>query len=108
MPLAVRRSGVSDAGGACYDRPGNMKTISITIDEPLLRRLDEVAKDARRTRSDLFRMVLSEWLAAAQRRRLAAEDRAGYESNPVEPDEFGSLINAQGTGAWDTGEGSDW
>ena len=85
-----------------------MKTISITIDEPLLRRLDEVAKDAHRTRSDLFRMALSEWLAAAQRRRLAAEDRAGYESNPVDPDEFGGLIDAQGTGAWDTGEGSGW
>ena len=53
-------------------------------------------------------MALSEWLSAAQRRRLAAEDRAGYESHPVEPDEFGGLINAQGTGDWDTGEGSGW
>ena len=53
-------------------------------------------------------MALSEWLAAAQRRRLAAEDRAGYEIHPVEPDEFGGLISAQGTGAWDTGEGNDW
>ena len=86
----------------------NMKTISITIDEPLLQRLDEAARDAHRTRSDLFRMALSEWLAAAQRRRLAAEDRAGYESHPVGPDEFGGLISAQGTGAWDTGEGNDW
>ena len=85
-----------------------MRTISITIDEPLLQRLDEAAKDARKTRSDLFRTALSEWLAATQRRRLAAEDRAGYESHPVEPDEFGGLISAQGTGAWDNGEGSGW
>ena len=99
---------MSDADGVWYHRSDNMKTISITIDEPLLRRLDEAAKDARRTRSDLFRMALSEWLATAQRRRLAAEDRAGYESIPVEPDEFGGLINEQGTGAWDTGEGSGW
>ena len=88
-----------------YHRSGNMKTISITMDEPLLRRLDEAAKDARRTRSDLSRMALSEWLAAAQRRRLAAEDRAGYESNPVGPNEFGGLINARGTAARDIGEG---
>ena len=83
-----------------------MKTISITVDEPLLRRLDEAAKDARRTRSDLSRVALSEWLAAAQRRRLAAEDRAGYESNPVGPDEFSGLIDAQGTGARDSGKGT--
>ena len=85
-----------------------MKTISITIDEPLLQRLDQAAKAARRTRSDLFRMALSEWLAAARRRQLAAEDRAGYETQPVGPDEFDGLINAQGTGAWDTGEQDGW
>ena len=99
---------MSDTDGVCYHGSDNMKTISITIDEPLLLRLDEAAKDARRTRSDLFRMALSEWLAAAQHRRLAAEDRAGYESIPVDPDEFGGLINAQGTGAWDSGDGSGW
>ena len=83
-----------------------MKTISITIDEPLLRRLDQAAKDARRTRSDLFRMALSQWLAEARRRQLAAEDRAGYETQPVGPDEFDGLINAQGTGVWNTSEGN--
>ena len=83
-----------------------MKTISITIDEPLLRCLDEAAKDAHRTRSDLFRMALSEWLATARRRRLAAEDRTGYESQPVGPDEFDGLIAAQGTSTWDAGDGN--
>ena len=91
-----------------YHRSGNMKTISITIDEPLLRRLDQAAKDARRTRSDLFRMALTEWLAAARRHQLAAEDRAGYESRPVGPGEFDGLISAQCTGVWDTGEGDGW
>ena len=47
----------------CYHRAHNMKTISITIDEPLLQRLDQAARDAHKTRSDLFRMALSEWLA---------------------------------------------
>ena len=85
-----------------------MKTISITLDEPLLRRLDQAAKDAHRTRSDLFRMALSEWLTAARRHQLAAEDRAGYQSQPVGPDEFDGPITAQGPGVWDTGEGSAW
>ena len=53
-------------------------------------------------------MALSEWLAATRRRRLAAEDRAGYETQPVRPDEFDGLIDAQGTGVWNTGEGSTW
>ena len=91
-----------------YHRMDNMKTISITIDEPLLRRLDQAARDARKTRSDLFRMALSEWLAVARRRQLAAEDRAGYESQPVGVDEFAGLIDAQGVGAWDTSEESRW
>ena len=99
---------MSNDDSNCYHRIDNMKTISITIDEPLLQRLDQAARDARKTRSDLFRMALSEWLAAARRRQLAAEDRAGYESQPVGPDEFDGLINAQGVGVWDTGEGSRW
>ncbi len=85
-----------------------MKTISITIDEPLLRRLDQAAKAAGKARSDLFRVALTEWLAAGRRRQLAAEDRAGYEAQPVGADEFGGLIAAQDGNAWDAGDGSDW
>ena len=99
---------MSNCDSIGYHRTDNMKTISITIDEPLLRRLDQAARDARKTRSDLFRMALSEWLAAARRRQLAAEDRAGYESQPVGVDEFDGLIDAQGVGAWDTSEGGRW
>lgn len=99
---------MSNGDSICYHRMDNMKTISITIDEPLLQRLDQAARDARKSRSDLFRMALSEWLAATRRRRLAAEDRAGYESQPVGLDEFDGLINAQGVGGWDTSEGSRW
>ena len=85
-----------------------MKTISITIEESLLQRLDLAAKAARRTRSDLFRVALTEWLAAARRRQLAAEDRAGYVAQPVSPNEFDGLIAAQAIGVQDVGDGSDW
>lgn len=72
-----------------------MKTISITIDKPLLKRLDDAARSARKTRSELLRLALRDWLDDQRRRRLAAEDWAGYENRPVRPDEFEGLIAAQ-------------
>ena len=71
-----------------------MKTIAITIDEPLLGRLDRAARTARKTRSELLCLVLREWLDA-RRSQQSAEDRAGYETRPVRPDEFEGLMAAQ-------------
>ena len=88
-----------------------MKTISITIDEPLLSHLDRAAKTADKTRSELFRLALQEWLDGQRRRRLVAEDRAGYEAHPVRPDEFDGLIAAQAVEMQEpssTGDGDDW
>ena len=88
-----------------------MKTISITIDEPLLGHLDNAARSARKTRSDLLRLVLREWLEGQRRRRLVAEDRAGYENHPVRPDEFEGLITAQAAALQESPEsedGDDW
>lgn len=67
----------------------------MTIDDPLLKRLDDAARSANKTRSELLRIALREWLDDQRRRRLAAEDRAGYENDPVRPDEFEGLIAAQ-------------
>jgi len=39
--------------------------------------------------------VLRDWLATRRRRKLAAEDRAGYERHPVGAGEFEGLIAAQ-------------
>jgi hypothetical protein len=39
--------------------------------------------------------VLRDWLATRRRRKLAAEDRAGYEEHPVGAGEFAGLIAAQ-------------
>ena len=72
-----------------------MKTISITIDEPLLKRLDDAARSARKARSELLRLALREWLDDQRRRRLIAEDRAAYENHPVRPDDFEGLIAVQ-------------
>jgi metal-responsive CopG/Arc/MetJ family transcriptional regulator len=72
-----------------------MKTISITLDEDLLQGVDRAARSAKTTRSQLFRLALREWLATRRRRKLAAEDRAGYEKHPVAGDEFSGLIARQ-------------
>ena len=73
----------------------NMKTISVTLDEDLLQRVDREVRSAKQTRSQLFRIVLRDWLTSRRRRRLAAEDRAGYERQPVGVGEFAGLIAAQ-------------
>ena len=89
----------------------NMKTISITIDEPLLGRLDAAATAACKTRSELFRLALQEWLDAQRRRRLVAEDRAAYEMHPVRPEEFEGLVGAQAAAMREPPEsenGNDW
>ena len=88
-----------------------MKTISITIDKPLLERLDDAARAARKTRSELFRQALGEWLDGQCQRRMVAEDRAGYENHPVRPDEFEELIAAQAAappGTMAPEERDDW
>jgi metal-responsive CopG/Arc/MetJ family transcriptional regulator len=72
-----------------------MKTISVTLDEDLLQRVDREVRSAKQTRSALFRIVLRDWLATRRRRRLAAEDRAGYDEHPVGAGEFAGLIAAQ-------------
>jgi len=53
------------------------------------------ARSSKRTRSELFRLALRDWLAARRRRRLAAEDRAAYARQPVGAAEFSGLIAAQ-------------
>ena len=85
-----------------------MKTISITIDEPLLGHLDRAARTARKTRSELFRLALQDWLNAQRRRQQVAEDRAGYETHPVGPDEFEGLIAAQAVGPPVPDDKDDW
>lgn len=72
-----------------------MKTISITIDEALLRAVDRAAKSARRTRSEVCRQALESWLARARHRQLVREEHEAYRVHPVDPEEFEGLISAQ-------------
>ena len=88
-----------------------MKTISITIDEGLLGHLDRAATTARKTRSELLRLALREWLNGQRRSRMVAEDRAGYEIHPVRREEFEGLIAAQTDAMQEppaSEDGDDW
>jgi len=72
-----------------------MKTIQMTIDEPLLEAVDRVVERRRTTRSAFVRQALE---AALERDRLAAmEDQhaRGYAKHPVNDQEFDVWVAEQ-------------
>jgi predicted transcriptional regulator len=81
----------------CLERitPPGMKTVSIAIDERLLKQIDAVAQARRRKRSELFCEAARQWLKQQRLKALVKQDREGYRQQPVQPDEFGPLIQAQ-------------
>jgi metal-responsive CopG/Arc/MetJ family transcriptional regulator len=70
-------------------------TISITIDAPLLKDIDRVARDSKRTRSDICRLALRKWLRSEREAVLVREEQEAYRAHPVTPDEFDDLMGAQ-------------
>lgn len=81
-----------------------MKTISITIDDALLRAVDRAAKSRKRTRSEVCRLALRAWLERARHAQLVREEHEAYRTHPVEADEFDGLIAAQ---AFEDDEGGE-
>jgi len=65
-----------------------MKTIQMTIDEPLLAEVDQAIRDLDTTRSafvrDALRLALRRYTITSMERRHAE----GYARHPVEPGEF--------------------
>lgn len=72
-----------------------VRTISIRIDDSLLKAVDAAVKAEQRGRSEVIREALELWL----KRRLLAEKirqhRQGYAPHPVAPDEFEPILKAQ-------------
>jgi len=65
-----------------------MKTIQMTIDEPLLAEIDQVVQSLNTTRSAFIRRALQ---LALQQQKIAEMERRhaeGYARHPVEPGEF--------------------
>lgn len=72
-----------------------MKTVSITVDEQLLEQIDTIARDRRQKRSEILCEAARQWLKHQRIKTLVKQDRKGYRKQPVQPDEFGPLLQAQ-------------
>jgi metal-responsive CopG/Arc/MetJ family transcriptional regulator len=72
-----------------------MITISITVDASLLKAIDRLAKDSKRTRSDICRLALRKWLQSEREALLVREEQEAYRAHPVTPEEFDDLMRAQ-------------
>lgn len=65
-----------------------MKTIQITIDEPLLAALDRALQHHTRARSAFVRRSIQRELKRMHREELAAQEVEAYKRYPVLPGEF--------------------
>ncbi len=65
-----------------------MKTIQMTIDEPLLAQVDQAIKGLEMTRSAFIREALELALRHYQILEMERKHAAGYARRPVEPGEF--------------------
>ena len=71
------------------------KTISIRIEESLLKAVDVAMKPGRRRRSDVIREALELWLRRRALEEKVRRHREGYIRNPVSPEEFEPILRAQ-------------
>ena len=65
-----------------------MKTIQMTIDEPLLAEVDRVTQDLNTTRSAFIREALQLALRRHMIAKMEQRHAEGYARHPVEPGEF--------------------
>ena len=72
-----------------------MKTVQMTIDEDLVRTVDQAAKNLRTTRSAFTREALRQALARVKTRQLEEKHRLGYLRKPTEPAEFAAWEKEQ-------------
>ena len=72
-----------------------MKTIQMTLDEELVKKVDRAVRRLRTTRSAFAREALRQALKDLQIRELEERHRAGYERQPVVAEEFASWEREQ-------------
>lgn len=73
-----------------------MITLSITIEEPLLKKLDRSVKEAALGgRSEAVREAIRAWLDRQELQKKIQREIAGYRKKPVKKDEFESLMSLQ-------------
>ncbi len=72
-----------------------MKTIQMTIDEPLLIKVDGVIGELGTTRSAFIRQALEAALRQHAIGKLEQQHAQGYNQHPVEPGEFDVWMDEQ-------------
>jgi len=65
-----------------------MKVVQMTLDEDLVKAVDEAARRLRTSRSAFTRKALRDALRALSIRGLEQQHRRGYEARPVKVGEF--------------------
>ena len=76
-----------------------MKTIQMTIDEPLLEKVDDAIRSLRTSRSAFIRSALELALRKYEIARLEKRHEEGYLHHPVKPGEFDEWEEIQEWGA---------
>ena len=64
-----------------------MKTVQLTLDEPLVAEVDAMVKELGTSRSAFTREALRAALARLRSEALEEQQRRGYQRHPVEPSE---------------------
>ena len=72
-----------------------MKTVQITLEEPLLREVDRAVKRLKTSRSAFVREALRAALARLREAELERSHRQGYQRRPAAPGEFGDWEDEQ-------------
>lgn len=75
-----------------------MKTVQMTLEEDLVKLVDEEVKRQGTSRSAFVRQALRQALYRARERELEARQKAGYKRNPVAEDEFDGWEEEQSWG----------
>lgn len=75
-----------------------MRTVQMTLDDELVRRVDRVSKSLRMSRSAFTREALRALLARHAEAQQEKRHREGYERRPVMEDEFAAWEGEQDWG----------
>ena len=75
-----------------------MKTVQMTLEDDLIKLVDEAAKKLNTTRSAFTRSALKEALQHLEAKELEDRHRRGYEAHPVTPAEAGIWEQEQAWG----------
>jgi metal-responsive CopG/Arc/MetJ family transcriptional regulator len=77
----------------------SMRTIQMTIDEPLLTEVDRLSSELHTTRSAFIREALEAAVRRHDIQKLEQQHARGYAAHPIQPGEFDVWTNEQHWGA---------